>query len=113
MRTKLDSRKKREARRLWRAAAKGAAFLDEKDPGWARAIDVDSLQIMGEDACLRCILGQRFGSYLVGALRLDIDDREAELGFLSYCGVLSFDVMNRVLTRAWIVQIRKRTEVTP
>lgn len=40
--------------------ARGAAYLDQTTPDWARKIDVGTLNI--ENACL-CVLGQVYGSY--------------------------------------------------
>ncbi len=44
--------------------AKGAALLDEKLPGWADQIDLDSLEM--SDTCL-CVLGQ------IGKDRVNLD----------------------------------------
>jgi hypothetical protein len=40
--------------------ARGAALLDEKEPGWDKRIDLGKLMMW--DGC-RCILGQVYGSY--------------------------------------------------
>jgi hypothetical protein len=43
--------------RIRKHVARGAAFLDEKRPGWADRIDLDSLSL--ED-CTMCVLGQEY-----------------------------------------------------
>ena len=61
--------------------AKGAAFLDEREPGWDTRID---LGILSLDSSCRCVLGQLHGGYGDGlrATGLDDDnDRDIELGF--------------------------------
>lgn len=44
--------------------ARGAALLDEQEPGWAARIDVSRLDL--ESDC-QCVLGQLHGSYRAGA----------------------------------------------
>jgi hypothetical protein len=39
--------------------ARGAAFLDEREPGWAARIDLGRLNM---DICHRCVLGQLAGA---------------------------------------------------
>jgi hypothetical protein len=41
------------------SVAAGAAFLDERMPGWPERIDLDKLDLSG---CWRCVLGQLFDS---------------------------------------------------
>lgn len=46
---------------------RGAQLLDRKRPGWHGRIDVDQLRM---EECERCVLGQVFGEYRDGLLRL-------------------------------------------
>jgi hypothetical protein len=43
--------------------ARGAALLDEKQPGWASKLNFDIFNI---DGCYSCVLGQVFGHYVRG-----------------------------------------------
>lgn len=57
----------------------GAAFLDEKQPGWVHAIDVDTLNLASP---FHCVLGQLHGSYNAGRWVHGLTwHRGAELGF--------------------------------
>ena len=47
--------------------ARGAALLDEKQPGWAAQIATDHLAMQD---CGRCILGQLYGHYSAGYEKL-------------------------------------------
>jgi hypothetical protein len=68
--------------------ARGAALLDEREPGWAERIDLGRLDVMSE---CRCVLGQLYLRewpdlrlpYLFAVRALGIDDTQAEqaLGF--------------------------------
>jgi hypothetical protein len=51
------------------AVERGAALLDEKCPGWAERVDVESLNIA---SMRRCILGQLYGHYTTGRDRLEL-----------------------------------------
>lgn len=53
--------------------AKGAKLLDEKRPGWAHKIDVDTFDIM--DDC-GCVLGQLEGDFEDALMRLLPDWRD-------------------------------------
>jgi hypothetical protein len=70
--------------------AAGAAFLDQRHPGWWQHIDVGQLNL---GSCVRCVLGQLFpnaddpqNSYEDACMALDIGDRDmdADLGFDRY-----------------------------
>jgi hypothetical protein len=87
-------------------ARDGAAFLDERDPGWVERID---LRILDLGECDQCVLGQLFGQeykgafpllsgYKRGTRLLGLSQEEAgELGFeIAFDGVTYTD-----LTRAW------------
>ena len=59
--------------------AKGAAFLDEREPGWDERIDLDRLDI---DSNCRCILGQLHDkSYATGRRALGLRGHGVGLGF--------------------------------
>lgn len=58
---------------------RGAAFLDERLPGWRDRVNPDTLKM--ESSC-DCVLGQVLGSYGEGAQLLGLtDDELRELGF--------------------------------
>ena len=61
--------------------ARGAAFLDEREPGWDARIDLDTLSL---DSPCCCVLGQLHGGYGAGLRATglgDDDGRDIELGF--------------------------------
>jgi hypothetical protein len=67
--------------------AKGAAYLDEREPGWWKRIDLDKLDL--RKPC-RCILGQLdtdrqehdFWSLIAARFGLDVfEDDDQRLGF--------------------------------
>jgi hypothetical protein len=72
------------------AVAKGAALLDEHDPGWWEVIDVDTLELA---RCDVCVLGQwasaNFledetfpdGAYNVGLEQLEVEFSQRLYGF--------------------------------
>ena len=60
-------------------AARGAALLDERLPGWRGMVRAESLQLRW---CSTCVLGQLFGDYERGVHALGLTDKEArEYGF--------------------------------
>lgn len=60
--------------------AAGAAFLDGREPGWDRRIDLDKLSIGSQ---CRCILGQLHRSFMAGLMDLDLnEDEDVALGFM-------------------------------
>lgn len=65
----------------------GAAFLDERVPGWRERVDPDELAIQ---QCDYCVLGQVFGSVADGCASLALYDgsvgRLQRLGFYWYNG---------------------------
>jgi hypothetical protein len=82
----------------------GAAFLDERKPGWERKIDVERLRL--ED-CRACVLGQLYGSFGAGLRALDLHWPDPEkLGF--YKAGLPTDSNYRRLTAAWRALISER-----
>lgn len=101
-------------RDIQRAARRGAAFLDEKEPGWAALIDLTTLDLDYVDSC---VLGQLYGHYDVGliVLGLRVQSRLPDSGWerlwdqrytLGFCGVDESDV----LTAAWKAEIARRTQ---
>ena len=46
---------------------RGMALLDAKLPGWEEGIDLDKLDLWD---CELCVLGQLFGDFVDGVLRL-------------------------------------------
>ena len=50
----------------WQRAARGAAYLDEVDPGWYRQVDVRTMEL-GDASC--CVLGQLHGDFRIGLSR--------------------------------------------
>lgn len=67
-----------------KAAATGAALLDEKSPGWAMEINAATLRM---ETFTHCILGQLYGHYTKGINELfewdssGYDDQATEHGF--------------------------------
>lgn len=85
------------------AAAKGAALLDQKMPGWYQLFN---LHILSMSKCSKCILGQLFSYYQPGLACIGITDREGEaLGFSIPLDMDSYDKNTYThyptLTRAW------------
>lgn len=55
------------------AVAKGAALLDERNPGWDAKIDLDGLYV-GDST--ECVLGQLYGRYLDGQTELGLSNSQ-------------------------------------
>lgn len=98
-------------------AAKGAAFLDEKEPEWFEAIDLDRLDMAEgyysrrDTTACGCVLAQTdpSGSYEVHLNRLGMITAEAiPLGF----DALAFEDPYDALTEAWTAEIKARREAT-
>lgn len=93
-------------------AAAGAAFLDERIPGWAARISLDLLDMSN---CEWCILGQLGGCYDEAVSDFDLDDEdETGLGFMRPAGESGFAW--ELLRNAWTAEIATRREpaqVTP
>ncbi len=99
------------------AASRGAALLDERNPGWWRRIDLDKLNVRSIHCCP---LGQVYGRYGPGidALKLiRLSDRSLS-GFSigpvgDYEDVVSPERQAKwaQLTEAWKSIIRARLEV--
>ena len=61
--------------------AAGAAFLDEREPGWDKRIDLDKLSIGSGCNCVLGQLYQGFGLGLVATGLVDTIDQDVDLGF--------------------------------
>jgi hypothetical protein len=62
--------------------ARGAALLDEREPGWWQRIDLDRLDL--RSPC-RCVLGQLHGNYYPAADRMfGGDDRKVESAAIAH-----------------------------
>jgi hypothetical protein len=82
--------------------AAGAAFLDEREPGWADRIDLDQLDLSSD---CRCVLGQLHGDYGTGLDVLDVEfGTGASRGLGFNCAGGEFDE----LTAAWRELISRR-----
>ena len=107
-----------DAARITRAAQRGAKLLDKVEPSWFQMVDLTILN-MGSLSC--CVLGQAYGDYMEGLLRLETraDDagrrvkKRGEEMDPYYYGFSILDVpLTAVewsaLTEAWIEEIRAR-----
>jgi hypothetical protein len=82
--------------------ARGAAFLDEKQPGWRERIDLEALNLASLE---NCVLGQVFGHFDGGFAALADAGLVADVATLDY----GFDVNGdedddgwySVLTQEW------------
>lgn len=96
------------------AAARGAEFLDQRRPGWADEIDLDTLDLRSLDDC---VLGQLYGDW--GAANRAIPEIEWNSGSQAYYGFeldgapFSRD-RYKALTDEWRDQVlmRRHAEVT-
>lgn len=61
---------------LTTAVEEGVKLLDYAQPGWWNHIDLDTLDMSG---CYSCILGQLYGSYVIGREDLGINTCEGDL----------------------------------
>ena len=113
-----------QARRIRRVTAaqaqarveRGAAYLDEIDPGWYRRIDPDTLELSSGRAC---VLGQLHGEFRRGLSRTHLLDLSSApranlspvaYGFRCVQGVPN-DVQDQdyaLLNQAWHTAIRER-----
>ncbi len=104
------------------AAARGARFLDEREPEWFQAIDLKTLYL---NNCHESVLGQLFGSlnqsnpfeYGIALFELDEDaDAPASLGFEVADEAYgqkdgqrkSIQMLWAALTSAWRAEIERR-----
>ena len=98
--------------------ARGAAYLDEMDPGWAERIDVWSLDLAHGNTC---ILGQLHGSFPLGLGRAGLFSLSSapragfspvDLGFHCVQGVCEAlqEQDYEYLNEAWHAEIEARVE---
>lgn len=121
-------RQRRHARRLaaitleaaQARARRGAALLDDRDPGWAARIDARTLALEDGRAC---VLGQLWGEYQQGLGRSRVLDLSSapgrfvspvDLGFqaISDLGHAAEDLDYAFLTRAWRLEVEQRAVST-
>lgn len=112
---------------------RGAALLDEREPGWADKIVLDNLEM---DDAQMCVLGQTNGDYWSHAARLGlatttgyVDESAVEHGFnINHGDIESFiesfiyldfvrdrhiQMLYSVLAGLWVEQIKARQAVGP
>lgn len=94
-------------------AARGAALLDEVNPGWHGRINLETLDVKYDT---RCVLTQLYGNYGEGLGRLDLDlaVSRASYGFTILADDATLDERENVLwpalTRAWQDEVLRRRE---
>ena len=97
-------------------AARGAAYLDEVDPGWHRLVDADALDLGSRHAC---VLGQRYGGFRPGLARAGLINlgsapraslSPVRYGFLCVQGVPARlqEQDYRFLDEAWAEEVHRR-----
>ena len=90
--------------------AKGAALLDEMEPGWYQKIDLVTLNLRN---CFSCVIGQVYGEYTENTLRsLDLDfSSDADFGFnIIYSDEDEANSCYYTLTSLWENEILQRRE---
>lgn len=100
-------------RKLRQAVDQGARLLDLKRPGWARIIDLDRLDI---SSCWNCILGQVYGAFGTGEVRLGLGYGDDDIGLPMQYGFESVSILQanqqedyRRLRALWREEILRRT----
>jgi len=92
------------------AAAKGAAVMDQRKPGWRKRINLEAFSVASVRAC---VLGQNYGSFNVGMDALGLGRvAAAEHGFIWPPGQVDNDELIRALDEAWRFQITGKRAVT-
>ena len=91
------------------SAARGAAYLDNRRPGWHNEIDVDNLDLRSLDAC---VLGQLYGDWGAGqdALEEFRWNGEAQIEYGFEVAAPHSTPRYAALTEAWRVEILRRRE---
>lgn len=85
----------------------GADFLDNKVPGWAKRINLETLEM---SSICRCSLGQLYGDFTVGRNHLNLNyERSVNMGFDAR-GLTHIDRIREfsLLDRAWRAAIELR-----
>lgn len=93
----------------------GAAVMDSRVPGWADQIDLDRLDLSSN---YRCVLGQTYGSYTTGALKVFgvFNGSRAEVsrehGFDAHRALSQAEIDREfaALTEAWRKEIQERRD---
>jgi hypothetical protein len=104
--------------RARRRAGRGAAYLDDADPGWHRRLDAGALSL---DDGRSCVLGQLHGSFRAGLGRARLFNvgsaPRASLSPVAYgfhCVRTGDEEAERrdyaFLNRAWLKEVRRRQE---
>lgn len=97
-----------------RRASRGAALLDEKNPGWYRRVDTDRLHMWSVDSC---VLGQLYSNYgpsyrnsgfVNGLVQLRVSGGAARYGFMP-----SLSAPSSLLKRGWCKEIQARKKKEP
>ena len=102
-------------------AARGAAYLDEVDPGWYMRVDVQTMEL-AHASC--CVLGQLHGDFRMGLSRSRLLSMGSapraslspvHLGFLcvSDPDPAWQEQDYHYLNRAWQQEVRRRHDVAP
>lgn len=79
---------------------RGAAKLDQVNPGWHWVISIDKLQMYMWDSC---ILGQLYGTFVAGETTLELVDKDAE-----YFGFFRENDDYEELHDLWVAEIEGR-----
>lgn len=93
----------------------GAALLDKKYPGWAKNINCDELRI---ESCDKCVIGQLYDWFHVGASALNLNGDGKDMGFALYSRAIDGPSEANELRAAWLTEIQSRrvalaAEVSP
>ena len=86
------------------SAVRGAEFLDERRPGWAKEIDQKLLNMWSP---CDCILGQLYGCYSDG-LAVVYPLISTDLGFSVNASMEPYEVFFPALRKAWLELIKER-----
>ena len=116
-----DSSRGVSAERARARVQKGAAYLDDADPGWYRRIDPAALELAAGESC---ILGQLHGTFRMGLGRSHLINLSSapraslspvEYGFQCIGGLSDEDEARdyALLGRAWQDAIRRRIKADP
>lgn len=89
--------------RLAEKVAEGAMFMDTALPEWSEIVEPALLDIGHPEWC---ILGQCFGTYGLGLLRLDLNPMDEDEAL----GLTGRPQTYHILTELWIEQIKQRKQ---
>lgn len=93
-------------------AAKGATFLDSRNPGWYKDIEIGILDM---HSVFDCVLGQVFGDFFIavedlGLLVLDTYDYGFDIPVREQGTTVPNSPLWRALESSWKAEINKRRE---